>query len=143
MISELPEKFLCGVAGAVLAEELQRAERVIVPEFFAQQLGQIRHRLPIGHALDVEPVHELLHTIDGLLPRSELGFEFFAGQGFDVGRHGKECSRWKRIPKGETQRGQRAKSQKLKRHEYSRLPKAGFQFVLIRVSPFPFRAALR
>ena len=37
--------------------------------------------------MDVEPVQQLRDAIGGLLPRGELRVEFFAGQGFDVGRH--------------------------------------------------------
>jgi hypothetical protein len=87
MIGEPPEEFLRGVACALFADEFEGAEGVFVPQFFAQHLGQIGHRLPIRDALDIEPVHQLFHAINGLFPRGELGFQFLARQGFDVGRH--------------------------------------------------------
>jgi hypothetical protein len=41
----------------------------------------------------------LRDAINGLLPKFELGFDLFAGQGFNVGRHAPSLSRARRETK--------------------------------------------
>ena len=88
MVVQPPEEFLrghrarpaCGRVPSVWSEKS-------FVELFAQRLGQIRHRLPGRDAADVKPFEQLRDAINRLIPGCELGFQFLARQGFDVGQH--------------------------------------------------------
>jgi hypothetical protein len=78
------------VARTLLADEFERLEGIIFRQLRAQCFRQIRHRAPARGPPDVKPFEQLRDAINGLLPGFELGFEFFTGQGFDIGRHAKK-----------------------------------------------------
>jgi len=80
MVVEPPEKFLGGVTRTLLADQFQVQEQEVLGEFFAQRLGQVRHRLPGRDAVDIQPFKQLRDAINRLAPRFELDFQFSAGQ---------------------------------------------------------------
>ena len=86
-VGQFPEKFLRDVARALFADEFKCLQGIIFRQLRAQFFRQVRHRVPARDALDVKPFEQLGDTINRLLPKFELGFEFLAGQGFDVSRH--------------------------------------------------------
>jgi hypothetical protein len=88
MVREAPKKFLGGVAGTLLANQFQRLQRVMAPQFFPQRLGQIRHRLPTRHAMNVKPFQNLRDAVSRFAPRFKLRFQFFFGLRFDIEGHG-------------------------------------------------------
>ena len=92
-IRQFPEKFLGDVARTLLGHQFQRLERIIFLELRAQFFRQIRHRVPARDVADIEPFEQLRHAINGLLPGFELGFEFVAGQRFDVSQHADRLNR--------------------------------------------------
>ena len=85
-VREFPEKFLGGVMRALFAGELQGLERIFGAQLLPQTFGEIGHGVPGGDAAEVEPVEQLGGAVDGFVPSFELGFEGFAGQGFDIGQ---------------------------------------------------------
>ena len=70
-----------------VADEFERLERKASLQFFAERLGQVRHRCPARDAMDIKPFEQLGHAILGLLPGGELRFQFLARQRFDVLQH--------------------------------------------------------
>ena len=97
MVVKPPEEFLRGVMCALLADEFQGVEQKILAEFFAQGLGQVGHRIPGCDAMDVKPFEQLRDAINRLFPRFKPGFQFIAGQGFDISQHVRNLNggRWK------------------------------------------------
>ena len=100
MVVKPPEKFLGGIAFtsvphcgttedgcALFADEFERLERKVFLQFFAERLGQVRHRFPARDVMDIKPFEQLGHAILGLLPGGEQRFQFLARQRFDVLQH--------------------------------------------------------
>src|ERR1041385_3763921 len=78
---------------ALRTHELERAQRVFAPQFFPQSPRQIRHRVPVGDALAIQPLQQLVDTIRRLAPVFESGVQFFFRLRFDVGLHGFSLTR--------------------------------------------------
>ena len=92
MVVQPPEKFLRGVVCALFADEFERLERKVFLQFFAERLGQVRHRFPARDAMDIKPFEQLGHAILGLFPGGELRFQFLARQRFDVRQHARNLT---------------------------------------------------
>ena len=85
-VREFPEEFLGGVMGALLAGEFQGLEGLFGAQFLPEGCGEVGHGDPGGDAAEVKPVEQLGGAVHGFVPGFELGFEGFAGQGFDIGQ---------------------------------------------------------
>ena len=77
VVSQAPEKFLSGIPRTLLAHQLQRVERVMIPKQIAQGFRQIGHRVPIRNPVDIEPLQQLRDAVGGLAPGLKPGLQLF------------------------------------------------------------------
>ena len=84
MVSEPPEEFLCGIAGALPGDELQSFECVMLPQLIAQAARQIGHSVPIRDAPAIKPVQELVEPVGREIPFGKARRQFVACLGSDV-----------------------------------------------------------
>ncbi len=79
MVAEAPEELLGGVARALLANQFQRGQGIVLAQFVAQGFGQVGHRLPMRDAMLVEPFEQLGEPVGRLAPGLEPGLQLFRG----------------------------------------------------------------
>ena len=87
MVFEAPQELLRGIARALLAQEFERAQRIMRPQLAAQGFGQIGHGVPACRAMGIEPFQELREPIGRMLPKLELGLQLLRSLRLDVGQH--------------------------------------------------------
>ena len=70
MVAQPPEKLLRRVARRLVAGPIPaRAASSVLQSCSRKRLGQVRHRVPTGHAMDVKPFQQLRNTVGRLAPR--------------------------------------------------------------------------
>ena len=88
MIGKTPKEFFGRIARALGADEFDGGESVMLLKLITERFGKVRHRRPVGDAMDVKPFKQLCDAISRLTPGLELRLKLVEGLGFDVNRLG-------------------------------------------------------
>ena len=87
-VVQTPEELLGCIGRALLENQVQRPDRILLSQPFSESPGQVGHSIPGADAPFVQPRQQLLHPICRLLPRGELRLQLGQTLRSDIDLHG-------------------------------------------------------